>query len=1219
MREDDYNAKNDLNGPDFSLPGEESLSPKSAQPKSSSKGQTGSSNEQEDSSHETADSLYLKQLVYTKKAGKTFLNFFIQNFKVIVLLIIAIIVWGVFSFTMLPLESNPEVKIPYGVVTVALPGASPADVEDLVVRKIEAKVVNINGVKQIRSSALNSFAMVNVEFRAEEDLKDALRRLRDAVSNLKTDLPTDASDPVVTEVSFSNSPVWTLVVTGPYDNFTLRRYAEKVQDELKKLPGASDVTVSGGDVYEMKIIYDPQKLQSYNLSADQVNGVIKANNLSLPLGTINISNFEYSLRTEGKFLNASTLRQLPISSGTNNQIIRLEDVAVVAEMARKKDVYNTFSIKGENPENAVTLNVIKKTGSSIIDLIDGGKEKITEAKKSWLPSNVNVETTLDLSQIIRRDFDQLEHDGVLTILLVTLVLFLFVGLKEAFVAGLAVPLVFCTTFGLMLLTGITLNFLSVFSLILSLGLLVDDAIVVVQATKQYLKTGKFTPEEAVLLVFKDYKILLATTTLTTIWAFVPLLMASGIIGQFIRSIPITVGVTLAASFVIAIIVNHPMAIILERFRVTRGLFKGVLALDILLLVALIFALANGSLGLIGGVILILVFGAILFALIFWYRSSLKTKLLENEDLILQELADPAKIRRKIHHHYLAEESEKSWFDRAIGGVVKMENLLPHYGRILGSILENRARTFLVLGIVALAFIGSLILPITGILRSEFIPPSDSEYLYINIQGAPGLVTEKTREVTAQVEQVLFTEKSILSFSEVVGSGGVNVSTGTGGTSAGGGQGNKAQFAINFYPYKIRPASEATGRVEKSYDVAKRLREKIKPIKGAKIEIVEVAGGPPSGADIEGQIMGDDLKVLEQQANRFKDLLASIPGAINAKTSLTLSPGEFTLKLDPLQMQLHGTSAAQVALTLRNAISGTEITKILRSGDEISVRAEFDENKIKTIDQLKSLNLLNARGQIFQLGDVAEIQLGSALTAISRVDQKRVVTVSAGVEKPHLPAEVLVKYQDLIAKNPLPSGYEIKFGGQNETNAESVYSILRAMLVAMMLIIGTLVIQFNSFRKAVLVLATIPLAMTGVFYGLTVFGFTLSFPGLIGILALFGVVVKNAVILVDKINLNLRVGIGFVDSIVDASKSRLEAIFLTSICTIIGMIPITLANETWQGLGASLIFGLSTSTFLTLFIIPILFSLFMKKDYEKQRRLAELKAELKAKLKAAMAS
>lgn len=1151
----------------------------------------------EQSDNNSSESLYLKQLTYSKKAGKTFLNFFIKNFKITVMIVVGILVWGVYSLFLLPLESTPEVKIPYGIVSVALPGASPADMEELVIDKIESKILNLQGVKTVRSNASNSFASISVEFRAEEDITDAIRRLRDAVETTKSELPTEASDPNVMEVSFSNIPVWTISVTGPYDSFTLRRYAEKVQTELKKLPGASDVTISGGDIYEVRVIYDPQKLQLYNLTADTVNSIIKANNFGLPSGSLNVSSYSYSVRVDGKLSDASDLRNMSIIA-INNDLVRLSDVADVIEMARERTVFNTFSVEGGEPQNAVTLNIVKRTGSSIITLIDNGKIAVEKIKQDF-PADVAIVTTLDTSEMIRTDINHLLRDGLLTVFIVTFILFLFVGLKEAFVAGLAVPLVFCVTFGMMNLIGLSINFLSLFSLILSLGLLVDDAIVVVQATKQYLATGKFTPEEAVLLVFRDYKILLTATTLITIWAFIPLVLASGIIGSFIRSIPLTVSITLAASYVIAIIINHPMAIILERFRVTRSFFIPIMVISGLLVIGMIYALATGSLNVYLGLTLIVLFAVLFFGLVTWYRTSLKRILIDNEEKILEELADDNKIKAKIHHHYLAAESEKTFFSRMINGVVKMDRILPGYGRVLYSLLASKFQMGLVLVVALLLFLGSVSLPASGILKSEFIPPADEDNMYINITGPAGLVTERTLEISDKVTEILLKEPDIESFSLIVGAGGVATS-GSFSSAGASTQSNKAQFAVTLYPFDERPVKE------KSYDIARRIRDSVSGIQEAKVEVVEIAGGPPSGADFQGDIKGDDLKVLEERANRYRDLLAMIPGTVNIKTSLDISPGEFSINLDNDRMQLRGITSAQVASILRTALSGSDVTKILKEGDDLQIRSVFREDSIDSIDDLRSMQIANGRGQVFQLGDIADISLGSSLTAIAHQDGKRVVTVTASVVKPQLPTVVLQKFQELQAKEPLPEGYEISYGGQSETNTESIYSILRAMLVAMLLIVATLVLQFNSFKKSILVLSTIPLAITGVFYGLTLIGLTLTFPALIGVLSLFGVVVKNAVILVDKINLNLKVGIGFDDSIVDAAKSRLEAIFLTSICTIFGMVPITLTDETWAGLGASLIFGLSFSTLLTLLVIPIIFKLLIEKDHKKDEKLRRLK-------------
>lgn len=1140
---------------------------------------------------QNSDSLYLQQLEFKKKDEKIWLNFFLKNVRVIYLMIIGILLWGVFSFTQLTLESNPEVKIPFGIVTVSLPGASPSDVEELIVKKIENRLANLSGVKQITSTSANSFGTVSVEFRAEEDLKDAIRRLRDAVDTAKADLPADAADPIVSEVSFDNTPVWTMVLSGPYDNFTLRKYADQIDEELTKLPGASDVTVSGGDVSEIRITYDPIKLDQYGLTMDQVNGSIRSSNLALPLGEVDLGNFRYNLRLNSKFENAAELRNLPVSN-FDNSIIRLKDVATVVERAAETDSVTLFSLNGAKPLSAVTINVVKKTGSSIVDLVDQGKLKLEQLQKDKFPKDLTISTTYDVAKKIRKDFDDLAHEAMNTIILVTIILFLFVGLKEAFTAGIVIPLVFATTFGLMLIFKQTLNFLSLFSLILSLGLLVDDAIVVVQATKQYMATGKFTPEQAVLLVFKDFFSIILTTSLTTIFAFFPLVLASGIIGQFIRSIPVVVTLTLVASTIIAIIINHPMAAILERYRPTRGQVK-----------FLIVALIAGALLSLSNLFAAIFFGLIAVALIVWYNLGLKKTLAENEEILIQELAHPELIKTKLQHHY-SDDIPKTFWNKLTTGVVRLEKILPLYEKIIRWLMKTKFRTFMAILVAVGLFVAATALPATGILKSEFLPASDQELMYINIEGAPGLAISETQKVADKIEDILRQETDIDHFSVVVGAAGVNLS---GGSASGGGtnskgQTNRAQFAVNLKALEERPSGL------KSYEYSAKLRQKVESVQGAKVTLQELRGGPPSGSDFEVRFTGDDMVELQKIANEYKALLSDIPGTVNEKTSLNLSPGEITFQLDADQMQLRGITAAQISGLLRTAISGAEITKIVRGEDDLKIRAEYDPTAVKDLEALKALPLSSVKGGKFQLGDVATLELGSSLTSISRIDQKRVVILSAGVEKPALPAEVLTKFQDILKSKPLPSGYNAVFGGQNDTNAESILSILRAMIVAAILIIAILVIQFNSFRKAVLVLFTIPLAMTGVFFGLTIIGFTLSFPTLIGIVALFGIVVKNAIILIDKINLNLKVGIPFQEAIVDASKSRLEAIFLTSTATIIGMLPITLYDETWEGLGAALIFGLAASTFLTLLLVPILFNLFFAKSAARDERIRQLKLE-----------
>lgn len=1120
----------------------------------------------------SSDHLYLEKLRFNPELRKSWLNFFIVNFRVVILLIIVLTGWGLYSFFTLPRESNPEVKIPIAVVVTAYPGAAPGDVEELVTKKIETGISGLKDLKKISSDSSNSLSAITVEFDAKANLDDSLRRLRDEVNSLKKNLPEEANEPSVNEVSFDDTPIWTISLTGPYDGRRLRDYADNIKDELEKVSGIREVRVSGGDQTEFEVAYDPQKLALYGLSADQANQAIKGVNLTVPAGSFEGRQYDYSVRSDARFFQAERLAELPIIHTDDGAVVMLKDIAAVSEKNIKKTVYSRLSIKGAQPENDVTIQVIKKTGSSIIEAIDAAKAKVDTLVKA-MPAGTKYDVTLDSAQEIRDNFDQLTHDFILTIILVFIVLFLIVGLKEALVAGLAVPLVFFATFGVMQLTGTTLNFLSIFSLILALGLLVDDAIVVVSATKQYMKTGKFTPEEAILLVLNDFKTVLTTTTLATVWAFLPLLMSTGIMGEFIKSIPITVSVTLVASLIIALIVNHPLAAILERIRLTRRLFfvcLGSLAL-------LILAFLNiGNLWLRFGLIWLDLIA--LSRLAYWYALKGRRQLRHNEALVRQEWRDDEAIKKKLREQ--GRHDKENLVSRLIHGIIRFDVALPVYEKYLRRLLANRRSRWLTLAVTGAIFMIAVSLPLTGIVKSEFFPKSDFTTIYINLKAANGLKLDETDKIVREVESRLLKYPEIINFSTLVG-----VSSSAHISSVGGSSSHIASITLKL--------SDKKERNIKSYILAEKIRSDLSDIKQAEITVESPESGPPAGAAFEARISGDDLQVLDKIAKDLKPRLAGIEGVIDADTSLKAAPAEYSFRLDPVRLELYNLNAAYVGSSLRLAIAGTEVTKVIRDGDEIKVIARFAEDKLPDLEAIQNLQILNLRKQPVFLKDVAKIELQPGVDKIERIDQKRVVLLSAGTDSRTNSNLVLAEFQKLIKDYQFPAGYEISYGGENEQNTESVLSIIRAMILAGILIVSTMVIQFNSFRQSLIVLVTIPLALIGVFFGMAIVGINLSFPGLIGILALFGIVVKNAIILIDKMNLNLKSGIAFKDAVVDAGKSRLEAIFITSICTILGIIPITLSDETWRALGGAIIFGLLLSSFLTLFIVPTLFMTLVK--------------------------
>lgn len=1121
----------------------------------------------------SSDSRYLERLEFKPELRKTWLNFFVTNFRVVVLLIIVISAWGLYSFFNLPRESSPEVKIPIAVVMTAYPGASPSDVEEFVTKKIESELSGLRGLRKITSNSYNSLSSIQVEFDASEDTEDAVRRLRDRVEAARPSISDEANDPRVVEISLDDTPIWSISLTGPYDGFTLRAFAEGIQDEIEKVSGVREVSVSGGDELEYEIAYDPSKLLFYGITVSQANQAVLAQNTAMPAGSFESGAHVFPIRTDARMAEASDIAGIVVSYTDDGGAVTLRDVATVREKAIKKTAYSRLSVGGVEPKESVSISIVKRQGASVLDTADAAREIVDRAIATGLPG-MTYDVSLDMAKEVRRSFDQLSHDFLITLLLVSGILFLIVGLKEAFVAGMAIPLVFFVSFAALDAIGMTLNFLSLFSLILALGLLVDDAIVVVSATKQYLNTGKFTPEEAVLLVLHDFKWVLTTTTLATVWAFLPLLFATGIVGEYLKSIPITVSITLISSLLIALMINHPLAAVLERIRMTKRFFFIIEGL-LIAFAAWMFA-TGGALQIALGVAALFIEGW----LIWWYEKGGREAMRENAKLMDREWKDDALIKQKLKEQ--GSEKRESFTLRLIHGIVDFHRLLPVYDKYLRHYIFVKKRRRAVLGVVTLLFIASIAFVATGVIRSEFFPASDMDYVYIDLRAPVGSSLDETDRLVRQIEERVGSYQDVASYSTIVGqsSPGSSFTGGTGSTNLG---------AVTL------TLKEKEERSMPSYALADVIRKDFSesPILGAEVSVSSPSGGPPAGAAFQAQISGDDLETLAGIVSDLKPVLASIPGVVNIDSSLKDSVPEYTFRLDSSALQRNGLTSAAVGSVLRTAVSGMEIMKIVKGEKEIGLVARFDERAIPDLESLRDLQILNARGEAVFLKDVSTVELLPAVDVITRIDQKRTVILSAGADSTTNGPTILAQFTEKAESYDMPEGYEIYYGGENEQNAESFASILRAMVIALVLIVSTLVIQFNSFRQAMIVLVPIPLALIGVFFGMAAFDVSLGLPGLIGILALFGIVVKNSIILVDKINLNLKSGIAFEDAVADAGKSRLEAIFITSICTIFGILPVTLSDEFWRALGSAVIFGLTLSSFLTLFIVPAFYLIFMR--------------------------
>lgn len=1067
--------------------------------------------------HAALDSQYLRELKYDKTLDKSGFVFWTNKIRVVYLMIIMIVVGWSISLSSLPLESQPEVEIWIWAVSVVMPGASPETMEDLVTKKIEKEIAKVKWVDTITSNSWKWFATIMVQFKAWEKSKDLIRELKDKVDSVKKDLPEDAKDPVVVEASFSDMPFLTMVLAWNYDWFELRKYADKIKENLEWIDKISEVRISWWDEWEYEVAYNPSKLEALWVNIDTADQAIKSTNITFPIWDISIDKYKHNIVLDERFYTEEQLKNIVITKNWETWIIYLKDVADVKKVAKKRTTSARVSNRWEEPKNAITLSVVKKAWWSIVTISDECKKRIEEMKWWAIPKDVTINTIYDTAERIKLDIDQLTHDFIVTIILVLWVLYLFLWLRLSVIPALTIPIVFLMTFMAMAAFGLTLNFLSLFALILSLWLLVDDAILIIEWYHKYHATGKFTVREAMLLVLRDYKRVDTSTTLTVIWSFASMMFMTGIMWKFLFSLPFVITMTLFASLIVSLTIVPALTVFFQ----------------------------NKS----------------------WENiKSEKRK----------------RIRRFLYSRFPILERLTSDVP-----LLSLSWFIKFYEKQITYILETKKRRRTTLIVMFLLFISAIALPATGILKSEFMPATDQDLMLVNIESEPGQKLEETSKIIKPVEELLMKEKNIDSFS-------VNVWS-----TASVGYWDSAAWE-NYAGITINLIKKEHWRKESSIVIAERLRKELAKIQlpWTKIVLEELKSWPPAWADFEMTVSWEDFATLDKILLELEDVLKTVPWAINISTSRKPVPLEFKLSFDSQKLSLNNVSLWQVAVFLRTAVDWTETTKIFKWTDEIVVRSKIKQDYVDTLEKIKNLKIKNQKWQYIYIKDLVSDNLEKSVSSIKRIDQKRIVSLYAAADKnktswQQLLAEFNKKLEEKNYK--LPPWYKFVVWWENEENAKSIQSLLTSLAFAMLFIISTMILQFNSYKQALMSIAPIPLALVWVFYWLTLTGQTLSFPWLIWLVALFGMVSNHSIYLIDKINLNRKNWISFDESIIEAWVSRFEPVLLTSLTTIMWFIPMALVPGIWQSLAQSLVFWLVTSWILKMFLIPILYKSWIKDE------------------------
>lgn len=1014
-------------------------------------------------------------------------NFFLGRRAFTTLVMISLVVAGFYAIYSMPKESSPDVSIPQAVVSVGLPGATAADAERLIVDKLEPNIRNVSNVDKVTSTARQGSASIVVAFNQGVALDTAVQDVRNAVERARGDLPSDATQPVVTKVDISDQPILMVAISSELAPETLAALGDDLKDELTQVSGVSKVEVSGVRDREISIVVKRDALQAHNVSIGQVIGAIRGANASAPAGTITTDNVQYAVQFKGDIVSVDDIRNTPIT--TPSGPIKVSDIATVVDGFEAQSTISHLSVKGGEARYALTLSVYKSKGGSILTVSGKVKEKLDSLNSTLLKGSEAV-VTFDSAKEVRTNISDLTSAGRDTIILVVLVLFLTIGFLEAFVSALSIPLSFMIAFILMWFTGNTINFLSLFSLIIAIGILVDSGIVVVEAIHTNREKG-MEKMDAARAAIKQYAWPLIAGTMVTVAVFFPLFFLTGIIGEYMKSIPFTVIVVLLASILVALGFVPLLALVLLRHEESR--------------------LAK-------------------------YREHLWVVI-------------TAWYREKLAWLFSNRKAQRGFFAFLIG-----------------------------------SFIFAFALPFSGLLKVSMFPAADQDFFYIAIELPQASTLTDTEAVTRQVEEVVRKNTAVASYTTTIGASSVFSGFGASGNA------KYANITVNL--------ADDRDSKHSSIAVAAAMRKDLESINAnAKISVSEAAGGPPSGAPVVIKIWGDDSAALASAIGQVETIVRQNPNTRDIASTLDNDGTQLSVSIDRAKANEYGLSANDIAATLQTAVAGAKATTVRLDGRDADVRIKLDlnnayvdpqETTVTNADALEAIPVNTQRGTV-PLGSFVTISAERSATEIAHENGNRLGQVSAQLKTGANAVDVTNAIQLAIEKEKLPEGTHVTYGGDTEDINKTFTEMIVALFAGIVLMFAILVLEFDSFRTSGRLLLAIPLSLTGVLIGLWIARQPISITAMLGIIALGGVLINHGILLLDVMNSFRRDGqhADPAHLVLEAAVTRIRPILLTTITTVIGMIPLVFVSAMWAPLAYTIAFGLLYGTILTLIFIPLM--------------------------------
>jgi multidrug efflux pump len=1096
----------------------------------------------------------------------------IDNRIAIYVATVIICIAGIITYISLPKENFPEVVFPQIYVATVYNGAPPTDVENLITKHIEKQVKGIEGVKKITSNSLQNFSNVIIEFQTDVDVAEAKREVQDAVDKAKPDLPTNLEkDPQVIDIDISEAPIMFVNLAGDYDLQTLKRYAEQLQDRFEALGEIRRVDIVGALDREIQINVDLYKAALAGVALNDIAQSISGENVIMPGGQLSVSGMKRSISVSGEYINAEEMGNTVIGS-TKGGKVYLKDIADVVDSNKEQESFSRLDKK-----NVITLNIVKRNGKNLIDASDNIKAIIKEYESGILPQGLDITVTADQSENTRTTLHDLINTIIIGFILVTIILMFFMGVTNAFFVAMSVPISSFIAFLVFPMIGFTLNMMTLFSFLLALGIVVDDAIVVIENTHRVFDNGKVPIRKAAKIAAGEIFLPVLSGTLVVLAPFLPLAFWPGIVGKFMMYLPITLIIALIASLLVAYIINPVFAAdfmtphdhdhgdkpkMSKGFKVTSVVFAGI---------ALVSYLINFGLG--NFVVLMY----LLYAL---------------------------------HHFFLKDVISK--FQTSAWPKVQ-EN----YKRMLTWCLTGY-RPLYVGGSIIVLFVFSIVFTAIRKPPVVFFPAGDPNFIYAFVRLPIGTDQRVTDSITSIVEDRVI--QTLGKDNKMVESVISNVAIGASENpfeAGGNASPHLGKVSVAFVKFADREG-------QSTKEFLGKIREAVKGIRGAEISVDQEQGGPPTGKPVNIDIAADQFDLLVKTADDVKRYLNSkqVAGVEELKSDFQSNKPEIIINIDREKANREGISTRDIGMALGTAVYGAEVSRFRDENDDYPIQLRIKEDQRNDINVLMNLPLtyrdMASGGMVRQvpLSAIAKVDYSNSYAGIKRINQKRVITLSSNVLGDYNANEVVAEIQGHLNDFATPDGVTIKMTGEQEDQKETSSFLGVAFGLAFALIFMILVLQFNSISKPLIILSEILFSIIGVLIGFSLFKMEISIimTG-VGIMALAGLVVRNGILLVEFTELLRSQGFGLYEAIIEAAKTRMTPVLLTTIAATIGLIPlavglnidfVTMFTEFnphiyfggdnvafWGPLSWTMIFGLLFGTFLTLVLVPTMYLLTTK--------------------------